>query len=135
MVHNHQRAEDCAIKKRFFAPWSETPDTRVKTYGMQLDRRQIECGNLNVTISDDDKALHFVGKMENSRLFTREFLDKMKDAGAVDWYVTVKNWSKEFDKIGRGREQSAERERKGYSSAAAVTQKPSLRDDGTVFDI
>eukprot|EP00584_Thalassiosira_punctigera_P003639 CAMPEP_0172533752 /NCGR_PEP_ID=MMETSP1067-20121228/6340_1 /TAXON_ID=265564 ORGANISM="Thalassiosira punctigera, Strain Tpunct2005C2" /NCGR_SAMPLE_ID=MMETSP1067 /ASSEMBLY_ACC=CAM_ASM_000444 /LENGTH=437 /DNA_ID=CAMNT_0013318427 /DNA_START=299 /DNA_END=1609 /DNA_ORIENTATION=- len=124
-----------AIKKQFFAPWSETPDVHVKTYRAQLDRRQIECGNLDVTISDNNKVLHFVGEMENSGLFTCKFLDKMEDSGAVDWVTTVKNWSKEFDKIGRGRERAAERKREGYSSAAAVTQQPAPSNNGTVVAI
>ncbi len=96
MWYTITNGQKIAIKKRFFAPWSKTPDAYVKTYGAQLDRRQIECGNLDVTISNDNKVIHFVGEMENSGLFTREFLDKMEDAGAVDWDTTVKNWSKEF---------------------------------------
>ena len=134
MWYTVTNSQKIAIKRRFHAPWSETLNAHAKTYGAQLDRRQIECSDLDVTISDDGKVLHFVGEMESCGFFTRKFLDKMEDAG-VDWKTTIKNWGKEFDKIGRGRERAAEREREGYSSAAAFTQQPAPREDGTVVAI
>ena len=35
-------AQQLAIKIRFAAPWSETPDAHVTTYARQLDKRQVE---------------------------------------------------------------------------------------------
>jgi len=51
----------------------------VTTYTRQLNRRQVECGKLNVTITDDDKILQFIGEMFASKLFDRKFLDDWED--------------------------------------------------------
>ena len=115
-------AQQLAIKERFLAPWSETPDAHVSTYARQLDKRQIECSELKVPVSDADKLLHFIGQMFSSDLFERKFLDDWEDADAVDWKATVEHFSNEFGKIGRARERAAERAGEEYSSAAALTQ-------------
>ncbi len=115
-------AQQLAIKERFLAPWSETPDAHVSTYARQLDKRQIECSELKVPVSDGDKLLHFIGQMFSSDLFERKFLDDWEDADAVDWKATVAHFSNEFGKIGRARERAAERAGEEYSSAAALTQ-------------
>lgn len=116
-----------AIKARFQAPWNETPDAHVTTYARQLDRRQAECLELDVVITDDDKILHFVGQMIDSDVFDRKFTDDWEDDAAVGWRATTQHFADEFDKIGRARARAAERAGGDYSSAAALTQPPPAR--------
>ena len=89
-------AQQLAGKTRFAAPWSETPKAHVTTYARQLDRRQVECRELNVTIADDDKILHFIGEMFASKLFDRKFLDDWEDAEQQDWKDTVVHFAEEL---------------------------------------
>jgi hypothetical protein len=117
-------AQQLAGKTRFAAPWSETPNAHVTTYARQLDRRQVECGELNVTITDDDKILQFIGEMFASELFDRKFLDDWEDAETQGWKDTVAHFADEYGKISRARERAAERSGGDYSSAAALTSPP-----------
>jgi len=116
-------AQQLAGKNRFAAPWSETPNAHVTTYARQLDRRQVECGELNVTISDGDKILQFIGEMFASKLFDRKFLDDWEDEDSKTWKETVTHFGEEYGKISRARERAAERAGSDYSSAAAFTQQ------------
>ncbi len=116
-------AQKLAIKARFEAPWTETPDAHVSTYARQLDRRQAECLELEVAISDDDKILHFVGQMINSDVFDRKFIDDWEDQEGADWAATRSAFADEYDKIGRARARAAERAGAEYNSAAALTQR------------
>lgn len=109
------------IKKRFEAPWSETPDAHVTTYGNQLDLWQDECSDLNVVVSNEDKTLLFVQQMYDSELFTRRFMDEWEDAPANTWKATIEHFASEYGKIGREKQREAEREAAGYSSAASLT--------------
>ena len=117
-------AQQLAGKTCFAAPWSETPNAHVTTYARQLDRRQVECGELNVTITDDDKILQFIGEMFASELFDRKFLDDWEDAEPQSWKETVAHFAEEYGKISRARERAAERAGGDYSSAAALTNPP-----------
>ena len=99
-ITNAQKLE---IKARFETPWTETPEAHVSTYARQLDRRQAECLELEVAISDDDKILHFVGQMINSDVFDRKFIDDWEDQEGVDWDATRAAFADEYDKIGRAR--------------------------------
>ena len=47
--------EKLDIKAHFFAPWSDTPEAYVTKFGRQLDRRQVECEDRGVTVTNDDK--------------------------------------------------------------------------------
>ena len=47
----------------FAASWTENPDTHALTYAAQLDKRQLECVDFNVFISDATKTILFVGQM------------------------------------------------------------------------
>uniref|UniRef100_A0A7S4K100 Uncharacterized protein n=1 Tax=Odontella aurita TaxID=265563 RepID=A0A7S4K100_9STRA len=94
--------EKVATKSRFMAPWSKTPEAHVKTFGTQLDERQIECGDLGVTVSTEDKVLHFVQQMYDSDLFAQKFMDDWEDSPAANWADTVTHFATDFDKIERG---------------------------------
>ena len=89
----------------------------------QLDRRQDECAELNVTISDGDKILHFIGEMFASELFDRKFLDDWEDEESKTWSETIAHFGEEYGKISRARERAAERAGSDYSSAAVFTQR------------
>ena len=90
-------------------------------YGAQLDLRQVECDKLGVTVSDDDKTLHFVQQMYESELFPREFMDDWEDALPSTWDATVTHFAEVYDKIGRVKQRMADREAAGFSSAASLT--------------
>ena len=49
-------AEKIAIKATFLAPWADTPNAHITTFARQIDRRQTECDNHGVTITDDEKS-------------------------------------------------------------------------------
>ena len=116
--------EKVAVKARFEAPWSETPTAHVTTFGAQLDERQIECSDLGVTVSTEDKMLHFVQQMYESERFSRKFMDDWEDSPAATWTDTVAHFTDEFDKIERGEAREAERAGGDYGSAAALTARP-----------
>ena len=78
------------------------------TCAHQLDRRQVECGELNVTITDDDKILQFIGEMFASELFDRKFLDDWEDAEQQTLKEIVAHFAGEYGKIFHAREISAE---------------------------
>ena len=52
--------EKMAIKAHFLAPSSDTPEVQVTIFVRQLDRRQVECKDYGVTVTEDDKLDHFV---------------------------------------------------------------------------
>ena len=52
--------EKLVIKSHFLTPWSDTTESHIKTFVRQLDRRQLECKEHGVTVTNDDKADHFV---------------------------------------------------------------------------
>ena len=91
------------------------------TYARQLDSRQVECGELNVTITDDDKILQFIGEMLASESFERKFLDDLEDAEPQTWKETVAHFAEEYGKISRSHERAAERTGRDYSSVTALT--------------
>ena len=84
----------------------------------------MECRELNVTITDNDKILQFIGEMFASKLFGRKFLDDWEDAEQQNWKDTVAHFAEEYGKISRARERAAERSGGDYSSAAALTNPP-----------
>ena len=67
--------ENLAIKAYFLAPRSNTPEVHVTTFLRQLDRRQVECEDHGVTITNDDKVDHFVAQMYACGLFEAKLLD------------------------------------------------------------
>ena len=74
------------------------------TYARQLDRRQVECGKLNVTITDDDKILQFIGEMFASELLDHKFLNDWEDTEPQLWKETVAHFAEEYGKISRSHE-------------------------------
>ena len=68
-------SEKVAIKAHFHTTWSNTPNSHITTFARQLDRRQIECSNDGVTITDNDKVVYFIQEMYVCGLFKARFLD------------------------------------------------------------
>ena len=64
----------------FKSPWSNAPNAHVKTFDMQIDKRQIECTNFTVTIWNVDKTAFFVGQMDLSGLYKNEFLEDYNES-------------------------------------------------------
>ena len=118
--YNVTNAQQLAGKTGFAAPWSKTPNTHVTTHACQLDYRQVECGELNLIITDDDKILQFIGEMFASELFDHKFLDDWEDLEQQTWKETMTHFGDEYCKISRARKRAAERSSADYSSAAAL---------------
>ena len=66
--------ENISIKKHFLEPWSDTPNTNITTFARQLDRRQVECKDHGITVTEADKVDHFVEQMYACDLFEATFL-------------------------------------------------------------
>ena len=49
------------MKEYFHAPWTNTLNAHTSTYAAQLNKRQLECVNFKVVISDAAKIIFFVG--------------------------------------------------------------------------
>ncbi len=65
------------------------------SYSAQLDKNQIECGNLDIEKSDADKTLHFVEQMYELDLFTIKFMNDWEDAPPTSYALTVTHVSVE----------------------------------------
>ena len=48
--------ENLAIKDQFLAVWSDTPEAHVTTFARQLDMRQVDCKDNEVTVTCDEKV-------------------------------------------------------------------------------
>ena len=69
------RSKQVAIKAHFHAPYSDTPNSHITTFARPLDRRQIKCSNHGVSITDNNKVVHFIQEMYVCGLFEARFLD------------------------------------------------------------
>ena len=72
--------EKLAIKAHFFEPWSDTLDAHIPTFPRQLERRQVECGDHGVTVTEADKVDHFVSQMYACNLSEEMFLDDWEES-------------------------------------------------------
>jgi hypothetical protein len=85
MLLTHLRTKWCKVmtKERtiateaFYQAWVPL-NTHIITFGPQLSKDQKKCKNINVIISDEAKALHFVGQMYKRDYYTEEQIIKYK---------------------------------------------------------
>ena len=82
--------EKLDVKALFHKPWSDTPNSQIKTYTRQLERRQVNGQDSNVIISESDKVNHFVSQMYLSEIFEYIFLDDWEDGSNKGWASTKK---------------------------------------------
>ena len=67
--------EKLAIKAHLLAPPSNTSEAYVPTFACQLDRRQVECKDNGVTITNNDNVDHFAAQMYACGLFEAKFMN------------------------------------------------------------
>ena len=79
---------EAGYKSHFLAPWSDTPEAHVTTFARQLDRRQVECKDHGVTITNNDKIDHFVAQMYAFGLLEAKFLDNWEGTADKLWGET-----------------------------------------------
>ena len=89
VVLNTEKQE---IRSFFMSPWSDSPDMTMKEYGRQLDKRQRAAMNQGVTISDEDKTTHFVGRSKDSGLFNEELVMEWEATADRSWTVVRDIW-------------------------------------------
>ena len=63
----------------FSALWIDSPDAHASMYATQLNKRQLECVDFDVFISDVTKIILFVGHMDKRGLFKPKFIDDYDD--------------------------------------------------------
>ena len=71
--------EKVAIKSQFLATWSDTPEVHVTTFVRQLDRRQVECKDHGVIITNNNKVDHFAAQTYICGLFEAKFLENWEE--------------------------------------------------------
>ena len=114
----------------FKSPWSDAPNAHVKTFDMQIDKRQIECTNFTVTIWNVDKTAFFVGQMDLSGLYKNDFLEDYNESNDQSWEKTVKLFTKQYDReIQRTKKEMGYKE---YEIAAALREHNRNRNLGAV---
>ena len=116
--------EKLDIKAQFLAPWSDNPEAHVITFARQLDRRQVECEDHGVTITNDDKVDHFVAQMYVCGLFKNKFLDDWEETADNLWRATHPLFTREFYKERRKIE--CEKSHNNYKSSAVFREAPHL---------
>ena len=94
------------------------PIPHASTYAAQLDKRQLECVDFDVEISDAAKTMHYVGQMEKSGLFEPKFIDDYDDEVDKSWATTTNRFVKQYDR--KTRHVRREADSKDYESMAAV---------------
>ena len=108
------------MKALFYTPWSDTPNTHIKTFSQQLDRQQVECAKNMVTITDSEKVDHFVAQMYICDIFESKFLNNWEESMDKTWDATkplfVTQYNKEKRKIER------ESKRTPYDSNASFCE-------------
>ena len=67
--------EKLAIEAYFLKHWIYTPDSHIKTFARQLNRRHVKCEDHGVTVTKADKVDHFVAQMYACNLSQAKFLD------------------------------------------------------------
>ena len=107
-------SERIAIKASFLVPWADTPNAHVTTFARQLNRRQIECDDHGVIITDDEKVVHFVQEMYACGLFEARFLNNWEENSDKSWTVTLPLFTNQFNKERRNLERAND---KVYSCA------------------
>ena len=78
----------------FASLWTDTPDTHTFTYAVQLDKRQLECVDFDVLISDATKTILFVVQMDKSGLFKSKFIGDYENTLNKRWTTVVDLFAK-----------------------------------------
>ena len=116
-------AEKIAIKAAFHAPWADTPNAHVTTFARQLDRRQIECLDHGVTITNAEKVVHFIEQMYTCGLFEARFLDDWEESLDKSWATTPPLFVTQFNKERRTLERA--NQNKNFASANVFRERHS----------
>ena len=90
--------ENMKMRTYFESPWSDTPNSHVKTFATQLDKRHLECADFTVTISNVVKTIFFVRQMDLSGLYENEFLEDYDESDDQSWETTVEVFTKKYDR-------------------------------------
>ena len=90
--------EKLDIKSHFLAPWSDTPEAYVTTFGRQLDMPQIQCKDHGVTITYNDKVDHFMYQIYVCEFFNAQFLDNWEETANKLWGATHTHFTRQFNK-------------------------------------
>ena len=114
-------AEKIAIKAAFHAPWADTPNAHVTTFARQLDRRQTECLDHGVTITDAEKVVHFIEQMYTCGLFEARFLDDWEESTDKSWATTLPLFVAQFNKERRTLERA--NNNKNFASANVFRER------------
>jgi hypothetical protein len=116
--------------KALYHTWVPS-STHVITFGCQLTKFQKKCRTINVIISNEAKALNFVGQMYISDYFTEDQMTKYKMQSDADkeWDPTLDHFSKLFAQCKTyGVNHAAN---SGFKSAATMFDIPSDRTFAT----
>ena len=70
---------------QFLDPWRDTPDAHVTTFSPHFYRRQVECENHGVTVTEAKKVDHFVSQMYACNLFKAKSLDDWEESNNKLW--------------------------------------------------
>ena len=90
--------ENLTIKAHFLAPCINTPNAHITTFVRQLYRRQLECKDHGVTVTDDKNLDHFVAQMYACGLFEAKLLDNWEEGFDKSWGETQPHFIKWFNK-------------------------------------
>ncbi len=110
----------------FYHTWVPS-STHVITFGHQLMKLQKKCCTINVIISNEAKALHFVGQVYKSDYFTEDQMTKyeMQSDADKEWDPILDHFSKLFaQRKAYGDDCTAN---SGFESAATMFDVPSGR--------
>jgi hypothetical protein len=108
--------------KAFYHTWVPS-STHVITFGCQLMKLQQKCRTINVIISNEAKALHFVSQMYKSDYFIEDQMTKyeMQSDANKEWDPTLNHFSKLFA------------QRKAYGNDHAANSR--FKSAVTIFDV
>ena len=90
--------EKLDIKSHFLVPCSDTPEAHVTAFARQMDRRQVECEDHGVTVTNNDKVSHFVAQMYAYGLFEAKLLDEWEETSDKSWEATHPHFTHQFNK-------------------------------------
>ena len=82
----------------FAAPWTDTPNAHASTYAAQINKRQLECVDFDVFISNATKTILFVGQMDKSGIFEPKFIDDYGDTPDKRWTTVVELFAKQYNR-------------------------------------
>ena len=124
--------EKLATKAHFLNPWSDTPNAHITTFSRQLDRRQVECRDHGVTVTEAKKLGHFVAQMYACDLFGAKILDDWEESNDKSWGATYLHFTKKYAK--ECRNLARNKSNKSYKSSAAFRETPLPHTTKTPYD-